>query len=68
MEKVYFLRCLSAKGKLKTPKYDDGTPVAEWRIFNSEAEAIKFAEEFNLKNFTVLHKYIQVENIQRIIE
>jgi hypothetical protein len=33
MNKEYIIRRLTKKGKLKTPLYNDGQPVAEWRIF-----------------------------------
>ena len=51
------------KGKLKTPNYQTGEPVASWRTFQSEAEAISFAKEYELDNFVILTKYIQPKEV-----
>jgi hypothetical protein len=59
MNKEYFIRTLTEKGKLKTPNYQNGEPVASWRTFTSEKEAIDFGIEYNLDNFVILTKYVQ---------
>jgi hypothetical protein len=61
MDKEYFIRTVTEKGKLKTPKYASGEPVAFWRTFRSEA--LEFAEEFDLDNFVILTKYVQRKEI-----
>ena len=63
MYKEYFIRRVSEKGKLKTPNYQSGEPVASWRTFKSEAEAIDFIKEYELDNVVVLTKYIQPKGI-----
>lgn len=63
MNKEYFIRRLTEKGKLKTPTYQTGEPVASWRTFKSESEAIAFAEEYDLDNFVILTKYTQPKEI-----
>ena len=66
MNKEYFIRHLTEKGKLKTPIYQTGEPVASWRTFKSEKEAIDFAKEYDLDDFVVLTKYTQPkETIER---
>ena len=64
MRKEYFLRTVTEKGKLKTPTYKTGEPVASWRTFQSESEALKFAKEYEIDNFVILTKYIQPKDIQ----
>jgi hypothetical protein len=59
MNKEYFIRRVTEKGKLKTPNYQNGEPVASWRIFKSEKEAIDFAKEYDLDDFVILTKYTQ---------
>lgn len=59
MNKEYFIRRLTEKGKLKTPYYQTGEPVASWRTFLSEKEALKFAVEYKIDNFVILEKYVQ---------
>ena len=59
MNKEYFLRTLTEKGKLKTPSYKNGEPVAPWRTFLSKTEAIEFAKEYEIDNFVILTKYTQ---------
>ena len=63
MNKEYFIRRVTEKGKLKTPNYQNGEPVASWRTFNSESEAIAFAKEYNLDNFVILTKYTQPKDV-----
>lgn len=63
MNKEYFIRRVSEKGKLKTPNYQSGEPVASWRTFKSEAEAIEFIKEYELDNIVVLTKYMQPKGI-----
>ena len=66
MNKEYFIRKVTEKGKLKTPNYQNGEPVASWRTFPSEKEAIIFAKEYDLDNFVILTKYVQEkETIKR---
>ena len=66
MNKEYFIRHLTEKGKLKTPRYQSGEPVASWRTFKSEKEVIDFAEEYGLNGFVILTKYTQPkEHIER---
>jgi hypothetical protein len=59
MNKEYFIRRVTEKGKLKTPTYQTGEPVASWRTFKSEKEAIDFAKEYDLNNFVILVRYTQ---------
>jgi hypothetical protein len=59
MNKEYFLRTVTEKGKLKTPSYKTGELVACWRTFTSESEAINFAKEYEIDNFIILTKYTQ---------
>jgi hypothetical protein len=64
MEKLYFIRCLSEKGKLKTPCYNDGSPVKPWRTFKTEKEAVEFIREYRLDNVLIFAKFVQYkENI-----
>ena len=63
MNKEYFIRRITEKGKLKTPTYQSGEPVASWRTFKSEKEAIDFAKEYDLNDFVVLVKYTQSKEI-----
>ena len=63
MNKEYFIRTVTEKGKLKTPKYANGEPVAFWRTFKSESEALEFAKEYDLDNFVILTKYVQSKEI-----
>ena len=63
MNKEYFIRKLTGKGKLKTPNYQSGEPVAFWRTFKSESEALEFAKEYDLDNFVILTKYVQSKEI-----
>jgi len=63
MNKEYFIRTVTEKGKLKTPKYQTGEPVASWRTFRSESEALEFAKEYDLDNFVILTKYVQSKEI-----
>jgi hypothetical protein len=59
MEKEYIIRRVTEKGKLKTPNYQTGQPVASWRTFKTEKEAIEFAKEYSIDNFVILTKYFQ---------
>jgi len=59
MEKEYFIRRLTEKGKLKTPLYQNGEPVASWRTFTSESEAINFIKEYEIDDVIVLTKIKQ---------
>ena len=63
MDKEYFIRRITEKGKFKTPNYQSGEPVASWRTFKSESEAISFAKEYKLDNFVILTKYVQPKDI-----
>lgn len=63
MNKEYFIHKVTEKGKLKTPSYKNGEPVAVWRTFKSEKEAIDFAKEYDLDNFVILTKYMQPREI-----
>ena len=63
MNKEYFIRKVTEKGKLKTPLYKNGESVAVWRTFKSEKEAIDFAKEYDLDNFVILTKYMQPREI-----
>jgi hypothetical protein len=68
MEKEYFIRRLTEKGKLKTPSYQNGEPVASWRTFTSESEAIDFIKEYELDNVIILTKVRQIKNISNRID
>jgi hypothetical protein len=68
MEKEYFIRRLTEKGKLKTPSYQNGEPVASWRTFTSESEAIDFIKEYELDNVIILTKIRQVKVISNRID
>ena len=59
MEKEYFIRCLTEKGKLKTPRYKNGDEVKPWRTFKTEKEAIEFVKEYELDNIIILTKLVQ---------
>jgi hypothetical protein len=59
MEKEYFIRRLTEKGKLKTPLYQNGEPVASWRTFTSESEAINFIKEYEIDDVIILTKIKQ---------
>jgi len=63
MNKEYFIRRITENGRLKTPKYQSGEPVASWRTFKSEREAIEFAKEYDLNDFVILVKYTQSKEI-----
>jgi hypothetical protein len=64
MEKLYFIRRLSEKGKLETPYYNDGCPVKPWRTFKTEKEAVEFIREYGLDNVLIFAKFVQPkENI-----
>jgi hypothetical protein len=63
MHKEYFIRIVTEKGKLKTPSYGSGEPVAYWRTFRTESEALEFAKEYNLDNFVILAKYTQSKEV-----
>ena len=68
MEKEYIIRRLTEKGKLKTPSYQNGEPVASWRTFTSESEAIAFIKEYELDNVIILTKIRQVKVISNRID
>jgi hypothetical protein len=68
MEKEYFIRRLTEKGKLKTPSYQNGQPVASWRSFTSESEAIAFIKEYELDNVMILTKIRQIKHISDRID
>lgn len=63
MEKLYFIRCLTEKGKLKTPYYNDGCPVKPWRTFKTEKEAVEFIKEYRLDNVIIFTKLVQPKEI-----
>jgi hypothetical protein len=68
MEKEYFIRRLTEKGKLKTPLYQTGEPVASWRTFKSESEAIDFIKEYELDNVIILTKFLQSKDFSYRID
>ena len=68
MEKEYIIRRLTEKGKLKTPSYQNGEPVANWRSFTSESEAIDFIKEYELDNVIILTKIRQIKEISNRID
>ena len=68
MNKEYFIRRLTEKGKLKTPSYQNGEPVAGWRTFTSESEAIDFIKEYELDNVIILTKIRQIKDITNRID
>jgi hypothetical protein len=68
MEKEYFIRRLTEKGKLKTPSYQNGEPVANWRSFKSESEAIDFIKEYELDNVIILTKIRQIKDTTNRID
>jgi hypothetical protein len=68
MEKEYFIRRLTEKGKLKTPSYQNGEPVASWRTFTSESEAIDFIKEYEIDDVIILTKVRQIKNISNRID
>jgi hypothetical protein len=68
MQKEYFIRRLTEKGKLKTPSYQNGEPVASWRTFKSESEAIDFVKEYELDNVIILTKIRQIKDISNRID
>ena len=68
MNKEYFLRTITEKGKLKTPTYKTGEPVACWRTFQSEAEAIDFIKEYELDNIVILTKIRQIKGLLNRID
>jgi hypothetical protein len=68
MEKEYFIRRLTEKGKLKTPLYQTGEPVASWRTFKSESEAIDFIKEYELDNVIILTKFLQSKEVSYRID
>jgi hypothetical protein len=68
MEKEYFIRRLTEKGKLKTPSYQNGEPVASWRTFTSESEAIDFIKEYEIDDVMILTKVRQIKNISNRID
>ena len=59
---------MTEKGKLKTPTYKNGEPVASWRTFESEKEAINFAKEYDLDNIIILCKYVQSKEVSYRID
>jgi len=61
MEKRYFIRRLTEKGKLKSPNYTNGEPVASWRFFKSEKEALDFIKEYDLNDVIIMTKLVQPE-------
>jgi hypothetical protein len=64
MNKEYIIRRLTSKGKLKTPLYDDGQPVAEWRTFKSESDALEFVKLYELNDILILPRFVNpVEEI-----
>jgi hypothetical protein len=63
MEKEYFVRRLTEKGKLKTPRYKSGEPVAPWRTFQTEKEAFDFIKEYELDNVIIFTKLVQPKEI-----
>jgi hypothetical protein len=68
MEKEYFIRRLTEKGKLKTPSYQNGELVASWRTFTSESEAIDFIKEYEIDDVIILTKVRQIKNISNRID
>jgi hypothetical protein len=68
MEKEYFIRRLTEKGKLKTPSYQNGEPVASWRTFTSESEAIDFIKEYEIDDVMILTKIRQIKNLSNRID
>ena len=68
MEKEYFIRRLTEKGKLKTPSYQNGEPVASWRTFTSESEAIDFIKEYEIDDVIILTKIRQIKNLSNRID
>jgi hypothetical protein len=68
MEKEYFIRRLTEKNKLKTPSYQNGEPVASWRTFTSESEAIDFIKEYEIDDVMILTKIRQIKNISNRID
>ena len=68
MEKEYFIRRLTEKGKLKTPSYQNGEPVASWRTFTSESEAINFIKEYEIDDVIILTKIKQSRDISYRID
>ena len=68
MQKEYIVRRLTEKGKLKTPSYQNGEPVADWRSFTSESEAIDFIKEYELDNVIILTKIRQIKEITNRID
>lgn len=63
MNREYFIRRITENGRLKTPNYQSGEPVAFRKTFASEKEALEFAEECYLDNFVILTKYTQPKEI-----
>ena len=68
MEKEYFIRRLTEKGKLKTPSYQSGEPVASWRTFMSESEAINFIKEYQIDDVIILTKIKQSRDVSYRID
>ncbi len=68
MEKEYFIRRLTERGKLKTPLYQSGEPVASWRTFTSESEAIDFIKEYEIDDVMILTKIRQIKNLSNRID
>ena len=68
MEKEYIIRRLTEKGKLKTPLYQTGDPVANWRTFTSESEAIAFIKEYEIDDVIILTKVRQIKNLLNRID
>ena len=68
MDKEYTIHRLTEKGKLKTPSYQNGEPVANWRSFTSESEAIDFIKEYELDNVIILTKIRQIINLSNRID
>lgn len=68
MDKEYFIRRLTERGKLKTPLYQNGEPVASWRTFTSESEAIDFIKEYEIDDVMILTKIRQIKNLSNRID
>ena len=68
MEKEYFIRRLTEKGKLKTPSYQSGELVASWRTFTSESDAINFIKEYQIDDVIILTKIKQSRDVSYRID
>jgi len=65
---MYCIRKLSDKGKFKPAVYPNGEMVAPWRMFKSERELLKFADEYGVDNFVIITKYMQDKEIKNRID